>query len=512
MKSRTLTSFTAVVLFATLAVPPQLAAQDKQAHHHKYHHYKLVDLGTFGGPFSWVNVEPTLNFINKAGAIVGGADTAVPTPVPGCYNPALNPDCFIFHAFVWGGTGLQDLGTLPGGYFSFAEAINQRGQIAGISENGQIDPVTGNPEFHAVLWEDGKIRDLGTLGGTSSFADSLNNRGQIIGAALNNVPDPFSIVGVGSNTTLTQTRAFLWEDGRMHDLGTLGGPDSFPVFVNNRGQVAGMSYTSYDPDPNTLVPPLDPFLWTKDTGMQDLGNFGGTNPFGLFSGFVVGLNNRGQITGTMSLPGDQIFRAFFWDGKKLSELGTLGGNYSVAYGLNDAGVVVGLATLPGDQAQVAFRWKNGAMTDLGTVDGDLCSVAENVNTKGQIVGASQDASCNLFTHAFLWENGGPSVDLNALIPPNSPLQLTAAALITERGEIIGGGNPPGCTNNDACNHAYVLFPCDENHPGVEGCDYSLADAAPQVPAARYAPSGTQFTPQSRRTNRYNFPGYNQLAR
>jgi probable HAF family extracellular repeat protein len=139
------------------------------------------------------------------------------------------------------------------------------------------------------------------------------------------------------------------------------------------------------------------------------------------------------------------------------------------------------------------------MADLGTVDSDACSTAQNVNTIGQVVGSSQASdgmgSCvNPFTHAFLWENGGPSVDLNSLIPHNSPLQLTVASYISDRGEIVGGGNPLGCTDNDTCNHVYVLFPCDENHPAVEGCDYSLVDAttAPEVHPAQ----NTQATASS----------------
>jgi probable HAF family extracellular repeat protein len=150
------------------------------------------------------------------------------------------------------------------------------------------------------------------------------------------------------------------------------------------------------------------------------------------------------------------------------------------------------------------------MTDLGTPSGDVCSQAENINSIDQIVGASQSVQdCGgRFTHAFLLENGGPSVDLNTLITPDSPLQLTVAALITNRGEILGGGNPRGCTNNDACNHIYVLIPCDENHPGVQGCDYSMVDATVQSPASAVMPTVSRpVLPASlwRRSNRFHFP-------
>ena len=512
MKSAKVACIIALALFAMPTISGPLAAQYTQNQPHQHHHYKLVDLGTFGGPIGVVNVEPTAHFMNNAGTIVGGADTSIPTPEPGCYNPVLNPDCFIFHAFVWKGEGLKDLGTLNGGEFSWAEGINNRGHIVGVSENGQIDPASGNPRFFAVLWENGKIRSLGTLGGMSSFAGSINDRGQIMGVSLNAVPDPFSILGLGSMTTLTQTRGFLWDHGKMHDLGTLGGPDSFPIFLNERGQVAGMSYTSDNPDPNTRLPPLDPFLWEAGK-MKDLGNFGGTNPLGLFSGFVSGLNKRGQVAGTMTSAGDQTSRAFFWDGETLSDVGTLGGSFAVSYGLGDKGEVVGLSALSGDNVFHGFLWKKGVMTDLGPVDGDACSTAESINSKGQVAGESQapdgrGGCVQPFTHAVLWEDEGQGVDLNSLIPPSSPLQLTDAALISDRGEIVGGGNPLGCTNNDSCNHVFLLIPCDENHPGVEGCDYSMVDAIAELPARPVAPEGSRpMSPAAPwwRKNRFPFP-------
>ena len=459
-----------------------------------HHHYKFIDLGTFGGPTSYVNAEPTQpTLINDAGTIVGGADTSRATPVLSCYNPVLNLDCFIFHAFAWNGGGLKDLGTLRHGTFSFAFAINNIGQIAGVSENGQIDPVSGNPIFHAVLWQNGAIEDLGTLGGNSSFAGAINDRGEVAGVALNDIPDPYSIFGLIGGTASTQTRAFIWQAGSMRDLGTLGGPDAFAEFMNERGDVAGVSYTSNTADPNTGLPHMDPFLW-HDGKMMDLGNFGGTNDIGylpFFSPFVDGLNNRGQVVGAMDIPGDQFSHAFLWDGEKLADLndlgGGLGGNASGAQGLNDDGAVVGWATIPGDQLDHATLWANGTTTDLGTLAGDVCSDAESINSSGQIVGTSQDVACGPFTHAFLWENGGPMVDLSKLVTADLPLHLKVAYLLTDRGEIVGSGSPLSCSvDDDGCEpHVFVLFPCDANHPDIEGCDYSLVDVstAQDVPPA-----------------------------
>ena len=476
-----------ITINAAAAASPSAEALSSSDSSTSHHHYKLIDMGTFGGPQSGVNGEPSVNVINSAGTVVGVADTSGPTPVPGCFNPIGNLDCFISHAFVWRGEGVKDLGTLPGGNYSFAAAINQRGQIAGTSENDQIDPVSGNPEFHAVLWQNDKILDLGTLGGTASFAATLNDRGQVIGEALNDVPDPLSILGLGDGTTLTQTRAFLWERGKMLDLGTLGGADSWAMFVNDRGQVAGTSFTTDVVDPNTGAPQSNAFLW-EDGKMKDLGNLGGTNGF-LGPQFVEALNNRGQVVGLMALPGEQIIHPFLWDGEKLSDLGSFGGSFSTASGINDAGEVVGYSYFSGDLVKHAFLWKNGVMTDLGTVGADPCSFAYNINSKGQIVGGSQNAMCDPFTHAVLWENGEPGVDLNTLIPSNTNLQLIVAYWINDRGEIVGLGHDPTCPNGDSCDaHAFVLIPCDENHSDVEGCDYDpvSAETAAQVRQAQIA--------------------------
>jgi probable HAF family extracellular repeat protein len=144
--------------------------------------------------------------------------------------------------------------------------------------------------------------------------------------------------------------------------------------------------------------------------MHDLGSFGGTNPISFaFAGPLIGgLNNRGQVTGGMTLPNDQtdkngnpISHAFLWDGKQLVDLGTLGGSSAAwAYGLNDSAAVIGNSYLSGDQVFHGYRWEKGVMTDLGTLAGDTCSTPENINSRGQIVGTSQDALCGPFTNAF----------------------------------------------------------------------------------------------------------------
>jgi uncharacterized membrane protein len=99
--------------------------------------------------------------------------------------------------------------------------------------NGALDPITGQAELEAVLWKDGGPINLGTFGGTQSMAGSVNDHGQVVGCATNTIADAASVcMGVPQ---ATQSRAFLWQDGTMRDLGTLGGTDANAFIVNQRG-------------------------------------------------------------------------------------------------------------------------------------------------------------------------------------------------------------------------------------------------------------------------------------
>jgi len=440
-----------------LAIPASLAAQ-------KHHQYQLVDMGTLGGPASYSSSQGGgAQVINNQGMLAGYADTSTPDPfAPNCANP----DCFVSHTFRWRDGALTDLGAIADS--SSFTAINDLGWIAGGSGNGLIDPLTGFPESVAVIWEGDQPINLGTLeGGYESYATSLNDSGQVVGFAGNLVSDPF----FG-----TQVRTFLWEKGTMQDLGTLGGPDSPPAentTINESGQVAGSSFTNSIPNPVTGIPTLDPFLWEEGNGMTDLGTLGGT------AGAPNAMNNRGQIAGASNMPGDLTSHPFLWDRKTgIKDLGTLGGDTGFVDMINDAGDVVGKADLPGSQLHDGFLWRNGKMTDLGTLAGDPCTRANWINAQRQIVGNSSD--CTIPFHAILWENGGPPIDLNTLIPPNSSLQLTNALGINDRGEIAGRGLPAGCqlVDVDFCGHAFLLIPCGHDHPNGKECEDNPGDLAP----------------------------------
>jgi len=217
--------------------------------------------------------------------------------------------------------------------------------------------------------------------------------------------------------------------------------------------------------------------------MIDLGGFGGTQ-----AASVNGLNEKGEVVGGSYLPGDVQHHPFLWDGEKLIDLtaSPFGGpGPGEASWINEAGEVVGIASLPTacpdapGYVQHAFLWRNGTITDLDALGTASDSEAVFINSKSQVVGMS--FSCDFLTaSAFLWEQGS-LVDLNTLIPSNSEFQLVWAGYIADNGGIGAFGN---LSNGDT--HAVLLIPCDENHPGVEGCDYSLADATTE-PVARIVP-------------------------
>jgi probable HAF family extracellular repeat protein len=380
MKSRTWMWMTVVYLFAALATPVGTAAQDNpsQDHKSKHHQYKLIDMGTLGGPnssvpivFNELNGTAGAQAISNQGIVTGTADTSTPDPL--CYFD----DCFYPNAFQWQNGVLTNLGTLPGSQWSTTNWISGNGLIAGISLNGETDPLTGFPQGRAVLWQDNSIADLGTLqGGYESFAFGVNNRGQVVGDATNGIPDPYSyFYGIFGISTGTQTRAFLWDKHNgMQDLGTLGGPDAWANIVNDGGQVTGISYTSFTANANGPcgpAPTTDPFFWDKDVGMLDIGTFGGT------CGVPNALNKRGQVAGQSYLAGNLVAHAFLWEKRghpQLTDLGTLGGDNASALWLNDAGEVIGYADLPPNPpgcmglacVHHGFLWKHGVMTDLGT--------------------------------------------------------------------------------------------------------------------------------------------------
>ena len=381
---------------------------------------------------------------------------------------------------------VTDLGTL-GGTFSFGVGINNRGWVAGFST------LPGDLNQHAFVWRNGVITDLGTLGGPNSSPSfsPFSEKGDVGGGAETSTPDPNGENFCGSGMICLPV---LWHDGGGTVLPTLGGNNGAANQVNNRGQVAGVAETTTPPPPCLGTGVGEPVVW--DNGVvQDLHVLPGDS-----AGVALAINDNGEAVGFSA--NCTTFHALLWRGGSLTDLGSLGGTaFSLANAINNRGEIAGASNLSGDTTSHAFLWRKGAMTDLGTLSGDFSSNALGINSKTQIIGVSSDINNN--SRAFLWQHD-VMTDLNTLIPAGSAWFLVEVDAINSRGEIVGGAVDTTTGNT----RAVFLIPCDENHPGVEGCDYGPVDAtaAPQSSAPRYAPSGAQRPPQSQRTNRYNIPG------
>jgi probable HAF family extracellular repeat protein len=253
----------------------------------------------------------------------------------------------------------------------------------------------------------------------------------ILGTLGGSVANPYG--GVTDRTWLTgdsnlkgdQTEhAFLWRDGVMEDLGTLGGPDLVSsignMTKNVRGWIVGPSQTSN----------LDKFNedWVSGTGFS-------------------------------SVPAN-VFVGFLWKDGVMTALPNPGGNQSAAYSVNNLGQIVGVAetstvvdpnancVLPQQLNVEAVVWAPAAgevrmlpPRILPPLPGDVEGGAFFINDRGQIVGASGQCGPGFpfeeMTHAVLWQDGKP-IYLGGL----GGEFVNYAAVINNRGQIIGNSDLP----------------------------------------------------------------------
>jgi probable HAF family extracellular repeat protein len=230
----------------------------------------LVDLGTLGGP----NSSVAWPVKNDAGLVVGISQTATPDPLGENWSCSAffggpNRTGYTCVGFAWQNGVMQALPTL-GGNNAFAAGANNLGEIVGWAENTVHDPTCVAPQvlqFHAVVWEADthQIRQLPTLpGDTSGAATAINDNGQVVG--ISGTCDQ----AVGR---FTAAHAVLWENGGVTEIGDLGGTTwNTPMAINRHGDVVGFASLPGD-DPDN--PTLRAFLWTRDGGIQDLGTLPG---------------------------------------------------------------------------------------------------------------------------------------------------------------------------------------------------------------------------------------------
>jgi len=465
-------------MIAALTAFSAAQGQQDQPKKTSHHRYKLIDLGTLGGPSDVLQTEPITQMLNEAGIVVFASETNAPDPfAPDCFE---GPGCLQLHAVESNGSKLIRLPEVRGGVNSFAAQVNQFGVAVGASQDGTLDTTTNFPRQVPVIWVDHVPVDLGGLGGMQGVGNGVNDFGLATGVALTKTLDPFAndfsqafLLAPGT----TSAHAFLW-NGSMHDLGTLGGPDSMAWFVNDLGQVAGNSYTgstvtNFWFNPDTGNPTMAPFLWDRGQ-LINLGSLGG------HMGQVVALNNLGQVTGFSTLSDDSTIHPFFWSQGTLTDLGTLGGPFAFPLWMNPVGNVVGFSSTTADFGGHAFLWLRGKMIDLGVLGDDPCSVPLGINLRNQIVGASTD--CFEGETAVLWENGQPPIDLNTLVPEGSPLFLHEADSVNDRGEIVGIGLTP-----EGNTHVFELIPKDslsgdDNVPRISKRPKIASQAHPRMSA------------------------------
>jgi len=196
---------------------------------------------------------------------------------------------------------------------------------------------------------------LEEFGGGFERARAINEAGQVSGEGL--------LPGVD-----VVRRGLLWQAGEISDLGSLGGPQSSALAINNAGTVGGWAQTASG---STL-----PAIWNGN-GVTELSTLGGA------SGTVWGLNDAGAAVGLSYLAtGD--YHATFWSGSGVLDLGTLGGSYSIAYDVNNVGAVVGTASDSLNRDRAAL-WQEGNLIDLGGLSGGQWTAARAINDLGQMI-------------------------------------------------------------------------------------------------------------------------------
>jgi probable HAF family extracellular repeat protein len=202
--------------------------------------------------------------------------------------------------------------------------------------------------------------DLGTAPGAySSYGRGINNNGQV--------------VGTNFYGTLAD-RAFIYTGGAMHDLGTLADPADNTTFsraygINNAGDVTGVSGTGGV---------AHPFLY-RNGSLYDIGTLGGN----MAGGYAI--NNNGQIAGYSTVASGET-HAFLYSNFVMQDLGTLPGRQSYAVALNDFGVAVGFSQSLTDET--AFIAGAGQLIELNSLIDPLAgwyiAEATGINNAGQI--------------------------------------------------------------------------------------------------------------------------------
>jgi probable HAF family extracellular repeat protein len=227
-----------------------------------------------------------------------------------------------------------------------------------------------------------QFTDLGVLqGGSYCIPKAMNDRGDV--------------VGIADRPNLGQ-RAFLWRDGEMSDIGSLGGTPAAAGGINNTGLVAGWSRTE--------AGPYHLFVYDIDAGsIADAGMIGVRIQ-------TVAINDGGALAGTYrprSYGGaTNAFHAP--PGQAPQDIGTFdGGTNAAANGINNAGVLVGWST-GGPSGLAAFTYVDGTFTPLGVPPGYTITQGVGINEAGHVAvtATNQEGASRAFLFDGEWHDCG----------------------------------------------------------------------------------------------------------
>ena len=323
-----------------------------------------------------------------------------------------------------------DLGSLPGNPSCRATGINDLGQVTGRCK----DSASGAEPNQAYIWEDGVMSPVDGVTGFSSHSPyAINNDGWIVGQAVE----------------VNFFHAFVYKDGTMMDLNDLLPPGSLwelalAADVNDAGQIAGWGY--YDGSTSEHA-----FLF-DDGVVTDLGTLGGNKSR------AIAINESGVVVGHARNANDED-HAFIWEAGVMTQIGPFStGNYSIALDVNDNGMVVGSF---GHQegaswTRFPFAWQDGEVAELDP-GGTFTTSARAINSHGTIVGSgSRPDGTFIISVAILWDKADP-FDLYELIPPDTGWLdgLGTALGISDDGRVIGDSL---LALSDGNEHAYLLRP------------------------------------------------------
>lgn len=233
-----------------------------------------------------------------------------------------------------------------------------------------------------------EVDHLGAFGGTKSFPTDINDAGIVVGYTEH-------VYALGSQFTSWQ-----WVDGTGFDIPSLGGINCFTYGTNNSQEICGLVDWGQEPDGTwgSGLFPIESDLWL-DTPTSQLagiwGSFGRPSDMN-DAGVIVGVANSADVSGMV-----HEIHGVIWDHGTVTELPTLGGDYSSASDINNLGQVA-VSSKDASGVVRAAIWENGAyrqLPDLGYGAG-----LRAINDHGEVVGWVVDA--NGHSHAAHWDRHG----------------------------------------------------------------------------------------------------------